>query len=264
MKNLVLLGVVTVALAFTGSQAVAASAPFPTLTMSGTVETVKTNVETKTGDTQTTQSKSFNNATIYLMISNAVAQGYVTGVPPTNLPAKGFIVFNPEGSDAYNNGVFFVTNKSPAFSFPLSGLDGNGDYYSYIELDTDSDLGQLGFDLGLSNVSDDFNSVAAFNDVANSETTTSTAVFYVHSDPYAYDAADIWAGLNGFGNDGPDSINSPNPYPTQNNSQFSLEAQGVLTIAEKSNSGSGSFTGSGNALVGGNQGVITSFKVTVK
>ena len=262
MKNFVLLGVAMAALTFAGGKAVASSPAFPTLTMSGTVETVKTNILTKNGTVQTTQTKSFNNATIYLMISNAVAQGYVTGVPPTNLPAKGFIVFDYRGSDGNVDGIFFVTNKGTSFSYPLSGVDTNGYYYSYMEFDSDSDnSGVLGFDLGLSNASDDFNTVAAYN-ATSSETTTSTATFYVHDNPYAYDAADFWAWFDGF--NGPYIAGISSPNPTENNYQFSMEMQGILTIASSNTSGSGSFTGSGNALIGGNQGVITSAKVTVK
>jgi hypothetical protein len=268
MKKFMLLSAVVAALALAAGRAVAASNGTFTLTMSGTVETVKTS----TGTTQTTQTKSFNNATIYLAISNAVAQGNVTGVPATNLPAKGFIVYNPEESDGFVQGIFYVTTKGATnFAYPLSGMDTNGNYYSYMELDTTTNVNNptpLGFDLGPDNGGpDDFNSVASFNTTSGAVTASSTAIFYAHADPYAFDAADVYAFVDfgGFGISGATSINSPNPAPTVINSQFALEAQGILTITENKNSASGAFSGtSGNALIGGNQGLVKSGKVTVK
>lgn len=256
MKKFVLLSAVSVALAMAASEAVASSnGPF-TLTMSGTVETVKTN----TGAVQTTQTKSFNNATIYLMISNAVATA-PNGIA-TNLPANGIFVYNPNANDGTVQGVFYVTTKGSTNFYQLSGSDTIGNYYSYMELDTTNAAnsgGPLGFDFGPTlSGADDFNTVASFT-ASGSGKSSSTAIFYVHDNPYAFDAADAFVWLDGIG----EGLNSPNP--TANNIQFSLEMQGILTITTTQNSGSATFSGtSGNALIGGKQALILSGKVTIK
>jgi hypothetical protein len=268
---------VAVAMAFVAGKAVAVNTnSIPVLAMSGTLEVVKTNYVTKSGNNtiQTTAKLSFNNSYIVGIISNALFFAPPAGINPTNIPAKSYIVYNPNGVDPSGlNGIFYVTNQNH-FSCPLSGIDTNGDYYSYAELDSDNGgtiNGEiLGFDLGLSDEDlDDFNYVSAFNqsNITNTETqtTSSTAVFYIHDNPYAYDAADSWAWNFGYGPSAP-YLSSPNPSLA--NFENSIEMQGILvtsgsTDAQGLGKGSGTFTGSGNALVNGNQALILSGKVTV-
>src|SRR5215469_10131106 len=74
-------------------------------------------------NTATTATMSFNNKFIYTIISNAVAN--VTNwagaaIAPTNLPADGYIAYNPAVNDEMVTGVFYVTNKSGLY-YPLSG-----------------------------------------------------------------------------------------------------------------------------------------------
>ncbi len=150
----------------------------------------------------TTSSLSFNNKQIYNIISNAVAnvtQQWSTVISPTTLPANGYIAFNPDTNDGTVQGVFYVTNKA-GFYFPLSGYDQNDQYYSWIELDTQNsyfEYNQTPLAFGWVNffVGDGgpFNGVAAFSinsKGAGTETETSTALLYIHDDPYSYDDAD--------------------------------------------------------------------------
>jgi len=169
-------------------------APPLNLNASGTICLLKTNYqkEVKSGGVTNTEeyyvstTKSFNNAFIYDMISNAVAEGQVDGVPATHLPANGYIAFNLQGNnnppDDFSEGTFYVTNKSGLY-YPLSGEDASSSYYSYIERD--------GFE---ADFSDNFGGV--INGSENEDTDTSsvsateTTLFYVHDNPYAYDDAD--------------------------------------------------------------------------
>lgn len=274
MRKLLIMAGMAAALALAADKVAAAQPAFPTLSISGTVEEIKTNYYNKSDtNVQTITSQSFNNASIYLLISNAVAQGYVAGVAATHLPAKGMIVFNPNGSDTLVSGIFFVTNKGTSFSFPLSGVDTNGNYYSYAEFDTHNhNSGVLGFDLGsyaqsFNNVgtgsNDDFNEVESYTDGSPNETAYSTAIFYVHDNPYAYDAADSWAWDYYYGSSTETGPILASPNPTSANYVNALEIQGILLIQSSANSGSGAITGSGNALIKGEQALVLSGKVTV-
>jgi hypothetical protein len=264
------------AIALLAGKAVAASTPvFPVLTVSGTFDLVKTTLTAKSGNSiQTSEKVTFNNNTIVGIISNALVFWPPAGTNAIHIPAKSYIDFNPYLSDiSGQSGIFYVTNKN-GFSLPLSGVDTNGYYYSYAELDTDAGGNNniLGFDLGLGNNPgyDDFNAVDTFNLTTNNSgtfDTSSTAVFYVHDNPYAYDAADSWAWNDGFGPSAP-ALSSPNPSGTAGpNYENSVEMQGILNIttstAKDITKGSGTFTGSGNALVNGKEALITAGKVTV-
>jgi hypothetical protein len=241
----------------------------PVLTVSGTLVAFKTNIVSTKTTIQTTQNYAFNNTTLLEIVESGLYYWPPTGMSPTNIPAKSYIVFNPDAQDEVVQGIFYVTNKN-GFALPLSGFDTNGNYYSYAELDTDQgDENILGFDQGLFDEEiDDFNSVSAYNDsnVTNtsSGTSSSTAVFYVHDNPYAYNAADVWSSLNNdFGTN--NVISSPNP--TSVNYENAIEIQGILTVKSSTvkgiNTGSGTFTGSGNALLNGHQALVLTGKATV-
>jgi hypothetical protein len=156
----------------------------------------------------TTGAYSLNEKIIYNIISNAVANAAAASsgtspgaITPTNVPANGYIAFDPIDSDGgpeLGSGFFYVTNKS-GFYFPLSGLDTNGNYYSYIELDTQSSLYQfIGFQYGfvdLSTTNAPFDGVSSYNISSGgngngTEADHSTALLYIHDDPYAYDDSD--------------------------------------------------------------------------
>jgi hypothetical protein len=187
----------TVAVALTVALAASrASADFA-LTVSGTALT-----QTSQGSVKaTTATSSFNNKQIYFIISNAVANvsDWSSQITSNSLPADGYIAFNPAGNNGTNEGAFYVTNKS-GFYYPLSGLDQNGQYYSWIELNTQNsyyEYNEVPLALGWVNQfvenGGPFNGVAAYNINAKgsgSETETSTALLYIHDDPYSYDDAD--------------------------------------------------------------------------
>jgi hypothetical protein len=136
------------------------------------------------------------------IITNALANASADSngaLNSTNVPANAYIAFDPVDSDEgpeVGVGYFYVTNKS-GFFLPLSGLDANDNYYSYIELDSQNQLYQnQGFELGFVNTEVNnapFEGVASYN-VNGSGTGTendhSSALLYIHDDPYAYDAAD--------------------------------------------------------------------------
>lgn len=248
MKKFIVLSAIASVLAFVPGKTHACNV----LNISGALKEVGSNYVTKAGTpAQAAQQVSFNNATVYLIISNAVAQGNVSGVPATDLPATGYIVYSPGANDGALNGEFSVTNDGTGLSFPLSGLDGNGNYYSYMELDTDNQVtGALGFDLGLADeIGDDFNEVYSYS--GKNQEASSTAVLYIHDNPYAYDAADGLAWDFGFHGSGPEGLNSPNP--TANNSENSIQINGILTVNSNSKTGVSSTTihGKGNALING-------------
>jgi hypothetical protein len=152
--------------------------------------------------TATTANLSFNNKFIYAMISNAVANvasGAGTNIAPTNLPADGYIAFNPGAVDGTVMGIFYVTNKS-GFYYRLSGYDTNGEYYSWVELDSQNEQYGFGAGGGFRFGWDDqhvpyapFNGLASYSlnshDIGT-QTLTSTALLYIHDDPYGYDDGD--------------------------------------------------------------------------
>jgi hypothetical protein len=152
--------------------------------------------------TATTATLSFNNKFIYTIISNAVANAALwtgTNIASTNLPADGYIAFNPKASDGMVQGIFYVTNKSGIY-YPLSGYDTNGDYYSWIELDGQNEQygygaeGSFQFGWDYQHVPyNTFSGLAAYDlnsEYVGTQTETSTALLYIHDGPYSYDDAD--------------------------------------------------------------------------
>jgi hypothetical protein len=200
MKKIIVLALTLVA-ASLSVRAQGPVVPLLTLNASGTIDLVKTNItkyvyvksEAESNGVMTVigTMKSFNNAFIYQIISNAVAEGQVDGVPATNLPANGFIAFNLEKNDSGSNnfeaGTFYVTNKFVGWSYALSGHDAGGSYYSYIELDSY----QIDFDQNFNDV--ETGSLTENEDsepISAAVTETGMSLFYVHDNPYAYDDAD--------------------------------------------------------------------------
>lgn len=150
--------------------------------------------------TATTGTFALNNKFIYNIISNAVANATLwggTNIATMNLPSDGYITFSPVDTVGTVTGLFYVTNKS-GFYYPLNGIDTNGNYYSWIELDSQNDsygLGTAFFRLGWNY---EWVGIAPqtglasyhLSDRGGTQTLTSTAVLYVHDDPYCYNDAD--------------------------------------------------------------------------
>src|SRR3984957_12596630 len=159
-----------------------ASSPFAIFNISGTAQFDKTNYFKGNQNIATTMTESINNKLIYNVISNAV--GSLTNGLATNLPANGYIAFEPWQNDGNVTGYFFVTNKT-GFFFQLSGFDTNNNYYSLMELDSyDSFAQEMGFgDLGMNDV----NNTSSFNvneiNGSGSIKDTETALLYIHSNP---------------------------------------------------------------------------------
>ena len=143
-----------------------------------------------TGNTST---HSFNEKIVYLLVSNYVANASsysYANIAGTNLPANGYIAFNP------NRDLFYVTNKT-GFYYPLSGFDANYQYFSWIELDSfvhnGFDSGSFNYGVTYKEPFQLFNAVADYNIDSKGNgfaTSTSTAVLYIHDDPYNFDDAD--------------------------------------------------------------------------
>lgn len=206
----------------------------------------------------TTVTIAINNKYIYSFISNAVANtGYWAKnrcIAPTNLPPNGYIAYNPTNFDGSVYGVFYVTNKG-GFYYQLSGTDTNGQYYSWIELDSQNYYYSYRNDnyyadiypgwIGVNGTS--FNGVNSYN--VNSKTNgteiaTSTAIFYVHDDPYCYN--DTQSPLVIWGNPGQGGRDDINDYNAN-----AIEVKGLLTATLALTSASAtvtsySMTGSGN------------------
>lgn len=241
MKELAILAVAASALALAAGK-VEASGEKLILNISGAVQYQYTN----TALVGKTKIQSFNNATIYNMISNAVANAK-NGIA-TNLPARGMIEFDPQDSDGLNTGFFYVTDKTNGFNYALSGYDTNTIYYSFMELDstviaTATNTLPFGF-------SYPFNGSANYNLNASGDGSLNgknTALLFVHDNPYVTDVSDS-----------PDNFYSVSVrrYRLQTNSE-AFEIQGIMTVnlTYKTNSitgGSLSLTGTGNAILDGN------------
>jgi hypothetical protein len=199
MKRLIMLAAMAATAVLLPGKAAATANPFLlNLNVSGTVE-VWTNVNewdtNNAGASNRTEvgvassvTMSFNNKYIYNLISNAVANAYGdlgTNLTPTILPAKGYIAFNVISNDnPYDegSGTFYVTTRTGSF-FPLSGYDSKTNYYSFIELDDDD------FDFYENFYGAD---VGGINDrtLKGTFTENEPSVFYVHDNPYSYDAGD--------------------------------------------------------------------------
>jgi len=206
LAKLFLMAGVAGAAALFSSQAMAANTG--EITISVAIKAQNTNSVSKSTDTSKVTSLSWSETQVYSLITNALANVGTngTGIASTNLPAGGYIAFNPNGNDGNVSGVFYVTNKSGLY-YPLSGVDTNGNYYSYMELDayvadsddTNSALAIL--DLGFS---DNFNGIetGSFNGAngSGSETATSTAVLYVHDNPYSFNEGNNAGAYYGNGN----------------------------------------------------------------
>ena len=252
MKKFVLISALTAALAMVSGKASADLV----MTVSATDDIQKTNQTTSTAYVGTTANVSLANKQVYAIISNALANVSIwsTNIAPTHLPADGYIAFNPGGYDGQVTGVFYVTNKT-GFYYPLSGFDANQDYYSWIELDSQSQNtfnSYIGFLDGWVN---DYADGAPFNGVSiyninkttgkGSETDTSTALLYIHDDPYSYDDADAtsiyYANYLFQGTD------------TLGYNLNSIEIRGIIAVTLKTTgfsvtSGSASLSGTGNFI----------------
>lgn len=205
---------------------------------------------------------SLNEAGVYQFLANVVSNSsppYTNGflTKPPAFPADGFIVYDPDiaitnisnniisSGSAILQGLFYVTNTS-GFYFPLSGLDTNRDYYSFMELDAgDFYFSELGFDNG------SFREVGSGHILANnsgSMTDTDNAVLVIHNNPYAFNATD-------------------NNKPLID-SNTALEIQGVLKLSINATTNSekvvGTLTGTGSleTVADYYEGVITTAKVT--
>jgi hypothetical protein len=185
---------------------------FTILNVSGTFESGVTNYDkldrkgtnvVDTNEISFEKTMTFNNKTIYSIISNAVANAQSisesTNVPTATLPPDGYIAFSQGANDFaptgyYAGGFFYVTNKS-GFYFPLSGEGSNNTAYSWMEFETQVSETQVGgsdsFYLGFA---ENFDGGANRNyDVkteAGSISTTSTALLFIHDNPLGYDDAD--------------------------------------------------------------------------
>jgi hypothetical protein len=249
MRKFILAIAVTVVLVLAFNKASAD----PVFNISGTALFNKTAFTNGSKQVATTTTFSFSNKTIYNIISNAVANAtnYDSHIIVTNLPANGYIAYNFFATNnanfsAYDSisypqvmGAFYVTNKN-GFYYPLSGLDTNGNYYSFMELDTyDAEYGQLGF-------GNDFDADFSYsvNNGNGSENDTDTALLYINDDPVLFDDADF-----------------PDSYYNNNNS---IEVRGILKLSLSVRSlliskGAASLSGTGNTEISSQgEGMVTS------
>jgi hypothetical protein len=240
MKKWAVLIAVMIAAAFVPAKASAAGL---ILNASGTIKFQGTNGV----DKGAVSSFSFSEKSLYSLISSIVANDYDTlgtNIAPTNLPASGYIVYNPNKLDANTNyGVFYVTNKS-GFYYQLSGRDKTNGYYNFIELDTyiiygpqQDTIFPYYFDLGYGEQSSDVATYSLSGKTgAGSGTDTSTGVLCIHDDPYTYD-----------------DLDDPDTLLNRGNS-YLIEIRGLVTASYQFKEGipsisSISITGTGNAIL---------------
>jgi hypothetical protein len=179
------------------------TAPNSLFAVSGTAVFIKTNYFKRvigptvgeSNDVTVTITQTFNTKKIYSILSNAVAHAssYSVNLMSTNLPANGYIAFNPLGDDGgIVDGYFYVTNRS-RFYFPLSGFDSQGNFYSWIELDTRVPYAPSG-DSIIIGFGDRFYETdrGTYNEKTGNGTSsiTATALLFIHDNPYGYDDAD--------------------------------------------------------------------------
>jgi len=242
LTKILLCAAVASAMAFASSKATAS-----TLNISGVVKTFGTTRTTSSAVIVTTKTVAFNNKTIYLALSNAIASAHPPAGLAQNLPKDGIIGFNPNAFDGNDvRGVFYVTNApgKPFFYFALAGTDTNGDAYSYIELDTESELADLGYSF-FEEDEDVFNWVYSYVETSKTfqETSTSAALLYIHDNPYDWDDAEF-------------------PWEWSFNSSFAIEIRGVMILNFNSNNTTDHVTvslkGTGSSYTGGDDAVVTS------
>ena len=238
MKKLAIMVVAAATFAFAASNAMADLR----LNVSGTARYQNTS----TYYVGTVTTKTFNEKTVYTLISNAVANvNDLAALAPKHIPANGYIAFKPSSNDGgpeYGNGFFYVTNSS-GYYLPLSGYDTNDEYYSFIELDSVAFYGEdstlyLGFEGYY--YYPFFGNSASYSINTHtgngSSTTRATAVLYIHDDPYYYNDAE-----------NPDNLAS-------SSNENAIEIRGILTgsltLKDFSiSNGSISLSGSGNFLM---------------
>jgi hypothetical protein len=225
------------------------------LTASGTIALGAINASSTSTKTNiyTVSTLSFNEKYIYNMVSNAAASTSYPSLTPTHLPADGYIAFDPNGSDLQENvfeedyyaqGLFYVTNKS-GFYFPLSGFDTTNGYYSYIELDNDD----FGF---YNNFYGEFSGSEPTKTLAGTYTETEASVFYVHSNPYAFDDGDEPSVV----------FNNVNAIEIHSAMKASWQYFGAEQLTNNSDASIGS--GNGSAQINNNEGAtVTSGKVSL-
>jgi hypothetical protein len=301
MKKFVLLSAIVAALAFAMGNASA-----NVLSITGTAVLQKTNyLSSKSVITGTTANLAFSSKTLYSMVSNTVNSALLETynfVNSTTVPANGYIAFDPNFVTLSTNGdavkgLFYVTNSS-GFYYPLSGIDDNGHYYSWMELDTQSTLntftnvttttvvldnivftttnivasntqfGWLNTNIvgQLSVPNGPFNGVSTYNynsvTGVGTATETSTALFYFHDNPYTYDGADdpdiFWGNTQDTLDD---AINhNSNAVEIRGIATTTIKFKGASVISETI-----SLTGSGNFAYQGNYGyVIKTATATLK
>jgi hypothetical protein len=275
MKMKTLLCALTVACALAAGKAIASSSML--LNISGALK-----IQNTDGDYQgTVFNDTFDEKTVFIIISNALANASASSggaIASTNLPKGAYIVYNPQASDAFilNTNVetgftqtvygkFYAeykVGKTNVVDVPLSGLDTNGNYYSFMELDTTiyygdtnglytsggSSITNSPLDLGFWNYHDvlyyGVTSYKLNKAGSGSSTSTSKALLYIHDYPYDYGDPN--------GNDYDNSLAyGYDFYPLSDNNDYALEIGGILTanLTIKTNSissGSFSLNGTGN------------------
>lgn len=278
MKKFVILSAVSAVLAFAASNDIASGKDL-ILNISGTVKYQNINSSQNKG---VVLSHSFNEKSVYSLISNAVANASTMSgglIASAALPADGYIAFSPGMGDGEVGGVFYVTNKS-GFFYQLSGMDSTTtNYYSWIELDSsiyfngiDDPSASFGwfsyFNSHTGRTDYLFNDIATYNINTNTSSSSygngsaqpvSTALLYIHDDPYLYDDA-----ITPYIFTDDDTIN-------HNSNQNYLEIRGILTANLpltdlEPSSASLSLTGTGNFNYGNYLifGVVSSGKAQLK
>jgi len=139
-----------------------------------------------------TKTKSVNQKTLLQLLALATGDANITNHPT-------IVYYNPDvfNENAFDSnegfvfyGEFYYSNSVDGLT-ALDGIDGFGDYYSYIELDSyvDWDWPPVDDNLGFANPDTvEFNAIATESISSSVEkvSLTGNGLLYIHSDPYYY------------------------------------------------------------------------------
>jgi hypothetical protein len=202
-----------------------------TVTVSGTALSQDTK-----GGYDVAKKNKFTQKVLLNILAQATGDSSITNKKTTVLYDPDAFNYNAWDSNEgyYFYGVFYYSNSVAGLQY-LDGIDTNGEYYSYIELDYYNWINDEneGFWNG-----DGVEYINILAESKNKESATGNAILYIHSNPYYYDLPD---GNFYYANDW-DGDYQPYAFVMHGITQYGGSISGTTEKA------SGKFSGSGDGL----------------